>query len=101
MIAVIETGGKQYIVKQGDVITVDRLDDTIEKHSFTPLLLSVDGATTVGAPLIQGATVECSVRAHTRGDKVRVYKMKSKKHYHRTQGFRAAQTQLQVTAISA
>lgn len=102
MIAVIETGGKQYIVKQGDIITVDRLDESMDSHTFTPLLIADEkGGTKVGAPLINGAKVECKVREHTRGDKVRVFKMKSKKHYHRTTGFRAAQTQLEVTSISA
>jgi large subunit ribosomal protein L21 len=102
MIAVIETGGKQYIVRKGDIITVDRLDEAVNNHTFTPLLVATeDGNTTVGTPLVEGATVSCVVREHVRGDKVRVYKMKSKKHYHRTQGFRAAQTELEVTAISA
>jgi large subunit ribosomal protein L21 len=101
MIAVIEVGGKQYIVKQGDVITVDRLDESVNNHSFTPLLISSDAGTKVGAPLVEGATVSCVVRDHVRGDKVRVFKMKSKKHYHRTRGFRASQTRLEVTSISA
>jgi ribosomal protein L21 len=52
MIAVIETGGKQYIVKQGDIFVVDRLDEALESHTFTPLLLSDDSGTKVGAPLI-------------------------------------------------
>ena len=102
MIAVIETGGKQYIVKKGDVITVDRLDETLDKHTFTPLLIADEnGGTKIGAPLVEGAAVHCTVREHVRDDKVRVFKMKSKKHYHRTTGFRASQTQLEVTSISA
>ena len=102
MIAVIETGGKQYIVKIGDFITVDRLDEALDSHTFTPLLIADEtGGTRVGAPLLEGAKVVCRVAEHTRGDKVRVFKMKSKKHYHRTAGFRAAQTKLEVTSISA
>ena len=102
MIAVIETGGKQYIVKKGDTITVDRLDDSVENHTFTPLLLSDEkDGTQIGAPLLSGARVECKVKSHTRAEKVRVFKMKSKKHYHRTFGFRAHQTQLEVVSISA
>jgi large subunit ribosomal protein L21 len=102
MIAVIETGGKQYIVKKGDVFTVDRLDETLDKHTFTPLLIAdEEGGTKIGAPLVEGAVVYCTVREHVRDDKVRVFKMKSKKHYHRTQGFRACQTKLEVTSISA
>ncbi|MEI6711938.1 MAG: 50S ribosomal protein L21 [bacterium] len=102
MIAVIETGGKQYIVKQGDIFVVDRLDEALESHTFTPLLLSDDaGGTQIGAPLVEGAKVVCDVVEHLRADKVRVFKMKSKKHYHRTRGFRASQTQLKVVSISA
>lgn len=102
MIAVIETGGKQYIVKEGDIITVDRLDESTEKYTFTPLLIAdTESGTKVGAPTVDGAKVECRVVEHTRGDKVRVFKMKSKKHYHRTTGFRAAETKLEVTSISA
>lgn len=102
MIAVIEVGGKQFIVKEGDIITVDRLDDSKKIHSFSPLLISDEaGETTVGTPAITWAKVECKVIEHTRGEKVRVFKMKSKKHYHRTQGFRAALTELEVTSISA
>ncbi len=102
MIAVIETGGKQYIVKKGDIITVDRLDESLDSHTFTPLLIAEEnGATKIGAPLLDGAKVECKVTEHFKGEKVRVFKMKSKKHYHRTKGFRAAQTKLEVTSISA
>jgi large subunit ribosomal protein L21 len=80
MIAVIETGGKQYIVKQGDVITVDRLDESTENHTFTPLLIADDkGGTKVGAPAVDGAKVECKVVEHTRGDKVRVFQNEIKK----------------------
>jgi len=101
MIAVIETGGKQYIVKQGDIFVVDRLDESLQSHTFVPLLISDSHETKVGTPLIEGAKVVCDVVDHVRADKVRVFKMKSKKHYHRTRGFRASQTQLKVVSISA
>ncbi len=101
MIAVIETGGKQYIVKQGDIFVVDRLDEGLQSHTFLPLLISDDSGTKIGAPLVEGAKVVCDVVEHLRADKVRVFKMKSKKHYHRTRGFRASQTQLKVVSISA
>lgn len=101
MIAVIETGGKQYIVKMGDMITVDRLDESKDSHSFVPLLVADDGGTKVWDPLVPWAVVECRVVEHTRADKVRVFKMKSKKHYHRTNGFRAHETRLEVVSIRA
>lgn len=101
MIAVIETGGKQYIVKQWDIFVVDRLDEEVQNHTFTPLLVSDNGQTTIGTPLVEWAKVVCDVVEHLRADKIRVFKMKSKKHYHRTRGFRASQTQLKVVSISA
>lgn len=73
----------------------------MQSHTFTPLLLSDDSGTRVGAPFVDGAKVVCDVIEHIRADKVRVFKMKSKKHYHRTRGFRASQTQLKVVSIGA
>lgn len=101
MIAVIETGGKQYIVKQGDIFIVDRLDESLSNHTFVPLLVSDEAGTKIGAPVLEWAQVICDVVEHLRADKVRVFKMKSKKRYHRTRGFRASQTQLKVLSISA
>lgn len=53
MIAVIETGGKQYIVKKGDIFVVDRLDESVQNHVFTPLLVSDDSGTKVGTPFVE------------------------------------------------
>jgi large subunit ribosomal protein L21 len=103
MIAVVELGGKQYTVEVGSSIIVDRqhveVGSTLE---VVPMLVAdADGKKVqVGTPTVEGAKVTFSVDAHMKGDKVRVFKIKSKKRYVRTQGFRPMQTQLTVTAIA-
>jgi large subunit ribosomal protein L21 len=103
MIAVIEVGGNQFIVRAGDVIEVDRQDvEAGSESSFAPLLVSaVDGSSVeVGAPVLSSKSVKCRVVEHFRDDKVKVFKMKSKKHYHRTRGFRADRTRLEILSIA-
>lgn len=103
MFAIVEIGGNQFTVKVGDIIEVDNqnteIGSTIEVQ---PLLVSSeDGATVkVGTPVVEGAKVSLKVLKDYRGEKIRVFKMKSKKHYARTFGFRPEQTKLEVTAIA-
>ena len=103
MFAIVEIGGNQFTVKVGDIIEVDNqnteIGSTIEVQ---PLLVSSeDGATVkVGTPVVEGAKVSLKVLEDYRGDKIRVFKMKSKKRYARTFGFRPELTQLEVTAIA-
>ncbi len=82
MYAVIQTGGKQYRVQQGDVILVEKLDcqagDTVSFDSV--LLVSGDAGTKVGAPLVAGAVVEGKVLDQVKGKKIVVYKYKAKKN---------------------
>ena len=101
MIAVIETGGKQYIVQKGDQILVDRIDTDKKTLSFSPLLVSDDVGkeTKIGTPTLDDHKVECKVIGEERGDKIRVFKMKAKKRYARTKGFRAALTRLEISSI--
>ena len=101
--AIIVTGGKQYRVAEGDVLFVEKLDvkegDTV---TFDQVLAVVDGeAASFGAPLLSGATVTAKVEKHGRGKKIRVYKMKPKKGYRRTQGHRQPYTKVTVEAINA
>jgi large subunit ribosomal protein L21 len=103
MIAVVEIGGKQYTVEKGQSIIVDRQDLEVGKSlEVTPLLVAdVDGKDVkVGTPMVEGAKVKLKVIEHTRGDKVTVFKIISKKRHTRTHGFRAMQTTLEVTAIA-
>ena len=100
--AIVETGGKQYRVKVGDRIRVERIhaeagtDISIERV----LLLGGNGATQIGAPVVDGAAVTAHVDAHPRGEKIHVYKYKPKKRYRRKIGHRQELTELTITGIT-
>ena len=102
MYAVIKTGGKQYRVNAGDEIRVEKLD----AQSGTALvldkvLLIADGdQVTIGKPLIDGAAVHATVLAQGRGEKIRIFKMRRRKHYRKTQGHRQSFTSLRIDSIS-
>ena len=101
MYAVVETGGKQYRVKPGDTLDVERLDgsagETIELDRV--LLVGGDGETTVGRPMVPGARVLAELVEQTRGEKIIVFKYKSKVRYRRKTGHRQRLTRLRVTEI--
>lgn len=102
MVAVVEIGGKQYIVKKWDVIEVDNQDQKVgSKLKVNPLLISDEAGkdTKVWNPVLSDATVEMKVLEHFKDEKVTVFKMKSKKRYSRTKGFRASMTKLEVLSI--
>ncbi len=103
MIAVVEIGGKQYTVEQDMTIIVDRQAGDVGSVMTVPALLvaSADGKTVkVGTPTVEGSQISFKIEEHLKADKIRVFKIKSKKRYMRTQGFRAYQTRLTVTAIA-
>ena len=99
--AVIETGGKQYRVAEGDVIYVEKLDlDAGSTVKFDRVLAVIDEAGSVfGAPVIEGAVVTGNVVKNGKGKKIRVYKMKPKKGYQRLQGHRQPYTKVQIETI--
>ena len=101
--AVIETGGKQYRVAEGDVIYVEKLTaDDGETITFDKVLAVVDeGVNVFGTPTVEGATVSATVVKTGKGKKIRVYKMKPKKNYRRTQGHRQPYTKVQIGTINA
>ena len=101
--AIIVTGGKQYRVAEGDVIFVEKLDVAAgESVKFDQVLAVIDGETAkFGAPVIEGASVSANVVKSGKGAKVRVYKMKPKKGYRRTQGHRQPYTKVQIETINA
>ena len=101
--AIIETGGKQYRVAEGDVIFVEKLDvEAGEPVKFDRVLAVIDEENTVfGAPVIEGASVSANVVKNGKSKKVRVYKMKPKKGYRRTQGHRQPYTNVQIETINA
>lgn len=103
MYAVIETGGKQYKVQEGDIVFVERLSG--EENSqvvFDKIIAIGDGSDIkVGAPYVDGATVEANLVKNGKDKKIIVYKMKPKKNYRRKQGHRQPYTKVQITAIKA
>ena len=100
MYAVILTGGKQYRVSQGDIIYVEKLEqETDSKISFDVLMLGSDDGVEVGTPLLVGARVEGKVLGQVKGEKIIIYKYKSKKNYHRKAGHRQNYTKVEITAV--
>ena len=101
--AIIVTGGKQYRVAEGDVLFVEKLDveagDTV---TFDQVLAVVDGdVANFGAPVLEGASVTAKVEKNGKAKKIRVYKMKPKKGYRRTQGHRQPYTKVTIETINA
>ncbi|HCU54736.1 MAG TPA: 50S ribosomal protein L21 [Gammaproteobacteria bacterium] len=103
MYAVIKTGGKQYRVSSGDKLKVEKLvADVGAEVTFDQVLMVADGDNVkAGTPLVSGAAVKATVVSHGRGDKVRIFKMKRRKHYRKTQGHRQHYTEVQISGISA
>ena len=101
--AVIETGGKQYRVAEGDEIYVEKLSVADgETVTFDKVLAVVDeGKNLFGTPTVDGATVSATVVKTGKSKKIRVYKMKPKKNYRRTQGHRQPYTKVQIGTINA
>ena len=99
--AVIKTGGKQYKVKEGDIIEVDRLSESTDKKVlFDQVLLKVtDSGVKIGEPFIKGEKVEAKLLDQIKGDKVRVSKFKAKVRYRRVTGFRASLSKVLVEKI--
>ena len=103
MYAVIVTGGKQYKVKEGDRLKVERLSaEEGAALEFDKVLLVADGdEIQVGSPYLDGGKVSARVTGHGRGKKIRVIKFKRRKNYLRTQGHRQAYTEVEITGIAA
>ena len=101
MYAIIKTGGKQYKVTTGDVIYIEKLNTLPEEQvSFDVLMYSMDdSAVKIGTPIVDGVKVTGKILAHGRGQKIVVYKYKSKKGYARKQGHRQPFTKVEITSI--
>ena len=103
MIAVIELGGNQFTVKKGDVIDVKKLDKEINANFSVEAMLVSDEEgkdLKVGTPTVAGSKVELKVVEQYKGEKIRVFKMKSKKRYARNTGFRPHLTKVEVLNIA-
>ena len=103
MYAIVKTGGKQYKVAQGDVLFVEKLEANEGDVVTLDQVLAVAGENglTVGAPVVEGATVTAKVVAQGKAKKVIVYKYKAKKDYRRKQGHRQPYTKLVIESINA
>ena len=103
MYAVIKTGGKQYRVAAGEKIKVEQIAaDVGQEIVFNEVLAVGNGAELkVGTPLGSGASVTVTVLSHGKHDKVRIFKMRRRKHYQKRQGHRQQFTELQIGAIVA
>lgn len=100
MYAIIATGGKQYRVSEGDVLYIEKIDAQVDSTvSFDVLLLGNEGDVKVGTPIVEGVKVEGKVVGQVRGDKIIVFKYKSKKNYRRKQGHRQPYTKVEITKI--
>ena len=102
MYAVIRTGGKQYRVSAGDKVKVERLPDEVGTEIVLDQVLAIgDGADVkCGAPLLSGAAVKATVVSHGLHDKVRIFKLRLRKHYKKSQGHRQPYTEIEITGIS-
>ena len=99
--AIIETGGKQYRVAEGDVIYVEKLDaEEGAAISFDKVIAIIDDAPIFGKPYVEGAAVSATVVKQGKSKKIRVYKMKPKKGYRKTQGHRQPYTKVEIGTIS-
>lgn len=101
--AIVETGGKQYRVKVGDVLSVEKLDGDAGAEVTLERVLLIGGAgdVKVGTPVIDGASVAATIADQYRGEKIIVFKYKPKKNYRRRTGHRQSLTRLQITGINA
>lgn len=103
MYAVIKTGGKQYKVSAGEKLKVEQIPADVGTEIVIDQVLAVGegDALSIGEPLVSGATVSATVLSHGRGDKVRIFKMRRRKHYQKRQGHRQNYTELFIAGIAS
>lgn len=103
MYAVIQTGGKQYRVSEGDTLKVEKLSaEEGDSLDLDKVLMIADGENIkLGAPYVDGGRVTATVKSHGRGKKITIIKFKRRKHHMKRQGHRQWFTELEITGISA
>ena len=102
MYAVLKTGGKQYRVSAGEKLKIEQIPAEVGAEIVLDQVLMVaDGdAVRMGTPVLDGAQITARVLAHGRGDKIRIFKMRRRKHYRRTQGHRQNYTEIEILGIA-
>jgi large subunit ribosomal protein L21 len=103
MYAVIKTGGKQYRVSAGEKLKVETIAAEVGSEIvLDQVLLVADGdKVTAGTPLVSGAAVKATVVSHGRGEKIKIFKLRRRKHFRKTLGHRQNYTEIQISGISA
>ena len=103
MYAVIESGGKQHRVEEGEVLQLEKFEAaTGDKVKFDKILLVGQGESVkIGTPYVEGSQVEAEVLKQGRGDKIKIIKFNRRKHYKKTQGHRQLFTEVKITGIKA
>ncbi len=101
MYAVIETGGKQYQVKEGDVLFIEKLDAEGEITFDKVVMVGGDNSAKVGDPYVSGASVKATLLKNGKAKKITVFTYKPKKHVKRKQGHRQPYSQVRIEAINA
>jgi large subunit ribosomal protein L21 len=103
MYAVIKTGGKQYKVSAGEKLKVEQLAADVGAELVIDQVLAIGSGDqfAIGSPLVAGASVSVTVLSHGRGDKVRIFKMRRRKHYQKRQGHRQNYTELFIGKIAS
>ncbi|MCC7115049.1 MAG: 50S ribosomal protein L21 [Burkholderiales bacterium] len=101
MYAVVKTGGKQYRVVAGEKLKIEQIPADVGAQVILDQVLMVGEGESVrlGKPLVAGATVKATVVAHGRGEKVKIFKMRRRKHYQKHQGHRQGYTEITIDAI--
>ena len=101
MYAVMKSGGKQYRVKQGESVRIEALPAEVGAAvSFDQVLMVGEGESArVGAPYVAGARVDATVVSHGRGEKVKIFKLRRRKHSQKTQGHRQSYTEVRIDGI--
>ena len=103
MYAVIKTGGKQYRVAAGEKIKVEQIPaDVGSEITIDQVFMVGEGdAVKIGTPVVAGASVKATVVSHGRHDKIKIFKMRRRKHYQKRQGHRQNFTEIEISAVSA
>ena len=103
MYAIIQTGGKQYRVSEGDVVSIEKLTAAEGEEVVFDQVLTVvsDGDIKIGKPVVEGAKVTAKVVEHGKAKKIFVFKYKAKANYRKRQGHRQPYTQVEITSIEA
>ena len=103
MYAVIKTGGKQYRVSAGQKLKIEQIPADIGQEISLDQVLSVGEGETlkIGTPFVEGAAVKATVLAQGRHDKVKIFKMRRRKHYQKHQGHRQNYTEIRIDAVAA